>query len=64
MLFSGDTLSAGAIGETASAFERVLLLESIRTKILTLPQGVLLFPGHGPPSTLELEKRFNHYLAE
>ena len=64
MLFSGDTLSAGAIGETASAFERALLLESIRSSILTLPEGVLLFPGHGPPSTLELERRFNPYLAE
>jgi glyoxylase-like metal-dependent hydrolase (beta-lactamase superfamily II) len=64
MLFSGDTLSAGGIGETASPFERELLLSSIRDKLLHLPDGVFLFPGHGPPSTLEVEKRFNPYLAE
>jgi hydroxyacylglutathione hydrolase len=64
MLFTGDTLSAGGIGETASPYEQALLLSSIRGKLLRLPDGVLLFPGHGPPSTLEVERRFNPYLAE
>jgi glyoxylase-like metal-dependent hydrolase (beta-lactamase superfamily II) len=64
MLFSGDTLSAGGIGETASGYERALLLSSIRNKLLDLQGGVFLFPGHGPPSTLEVEKRYNPYLAE
>jgi hydroxyacylglutathione hydrolase len=64
MLFSGDVLSAGRIGETASAYERALLLGSIRGKLLGLPEGLFLFTGHGPPSTLEVEKRFNPYLAE
>jgi hydroxyacylglutathione hydrolase len=63
MLFSGDTLSAGGIGETASPYEKALLLASVRSKLLVLPEGVFLFPGHGPPSTLEAEKRFNPYLA-
>jgi glyoxylase-like metal-dependent hydrolase (beta-lactamase superfamily II) len=64
MLFTGDTLSAGGIGETASTYERALLLSSIRGKLLGLPDAVFLFPGHGPPSTLEVEKRFNPYLAD
>jgi len=64
MLFSGDTLSAGGIGETASSYERALLLSSIRDKLLSLPEGMFLFPGHGPPSTLEVEKSFNPYLAD
>jgi hydroxyacylglutathione hydrolase len=64
MLFTGDTLSAGGIGETASPYERALLLSSIRGKLLGLPDGVFLFPGHGPPSTLEVERRFNPYLSE
>jgi len=64
MLFTGDTLSAGGIGETASTYERALLLSSIRSKLLGLPDEVFLFPGHGPPSTLEVEKRFNPYLAD
>jgi glyoxylase-like metal-dependent hydrolase (beta-lactamase superfamily II) len=64
MLFTGDTLSAGGIGETASGYERALLLSSIRAKLLGLPAGIFLFPGHGPPSTLEVERRFNPYLAD
>jgi len=64
MLFSGDTLSAGGIGETASGYEKALLLSSIRSKLLGLPDEVFLFPGRGPPSTLEVEKRFNPYLAD
>jgi glyoxylase-like metal-dependent hydrolase (beta-lactamase superfamily II) len=64
MLFSGDTLSAGGIGAAASPYERALLLSSIRAKLLGLPDETLLFPGHGPASTLELEKRFNPYLVD
>jgi len=64
MLFTGDTLSAGGIGETSSGYERALLLSSINSKLLDLPAGVFVFPGHGPPSTLEVERRFNPYLAD
>ena len=64
LLFTGDSLSAGSIGTTATGYERALLLSSIRKKILTLKQNVLIFPGHGPPSRLEIERRFNPYLKE
>ena len=64
LLFTGDSLSAGSIGRTATGYERALLLSSIRKKILTLKQNVLIFPGHGPPSRLEVERRFNPYLKE
>lgn len=64
MLFTGDTLSAGSIGRTATAYERALLLSSIRKKILTLEADVLIFPGHGPPTCLEVERRFNPYLEQ
>ena len=64
LLFTGDSLSAGSIGTTATGYERALLLSSIRKKILTLKQNVLIFPGHGPPSRLEIERRINPYLKE
>ena len=64
MLFTGDTLSAGSIGRTATGYERALLLSSIRKKILTLKENVLIFPGHGPPTRLEIERRFNPYLEQ
>jgi hydroxyacylglutathione hydrolase len=62
-LFTGDTLSAGTIGETDTAFERSLLLASIHKKLLTLGGDMFVFPGHGPPTRLEVERRLNPYLA-
>ena len=64
LLFTGDTLSAGSIGNTSSGYERALLLSSIRSKILTQEDTTFIFPGHGPPTTLEIEKRFNPYLKD
>lgn len=59
MLFTGDILSAGRTGNSEGAIERAVMLESIRERILTLPDYLLIFPGHGPPSTLGTERRFN-----
>jgi glyoxylase-like metal-dependent hydrolase (beta-lactamase superfamily II) len=59
MLFTGDTLTAGAIGRTNDAFSRELLLSSIREKILGLDEEHYIFPGHGPPTTLDIERRTN-----
>jgi hydroxyacylglutathione hydrolase len=64
MLFSGDSLSAGTIGTTRDGFARGLLLESVRGKLLSLGDEVLLFPGHGPPSKLGIEKLYNPLLGE
>ena len=64
MLFSGDALSAGSIGHTPTGYGKALLLSSIRKKILSLKDNVLIFPGHGPPTRLEIERRFNPYLEE
>jgi hydroxyacylglutathione hydrolase len=64
MLFTGDTLSAGSIGHTRTGYARGVLLSSIRRKLLSLPDATLVFPGHGPPSTIGAERRFNPYLGE
>ena len=64
MLFTGDSLSAGSVGRTATGYQRALLLSSIRKKILSLKEDVLIFPGHGPPTRLAIERRFNLYLEE
>jgi len=64
MLFTGDSLSAGSVGRTATGYQRALLLSSIRKKILSLKEDVLIFPGHGPPTRLAIERRFNPYLEE
>jgi glyoxylase-like metal-dependent hydrolase (beta-lactamase superfamily II) len=59
MLFTGDTLNAGLLGTTASSYGAEVQMNALRTKIFSLPGNYGIFPGHGPPSTLEVEKRFN-----
>jgi glyoxylase-like metal-dependent hydrolase (beta-lactamase superfamily II) len=59
MLFTGDALSAGLVGTTASSYGAEIQVNSIRSKIFSLPGNYAIFPGHGPPSCLEAERRFN-----
>jgi len=64
MLFTGDLLSAGTIGTTRDGYARGLLLATVRKKLLPLGDEVLVFPGHGPPSKLGIEKLYNPFLGE
>lgn len=61
-IITGDTLFADSIGRTdlpGGSHEQ--LLESIRTKLFTLPDDVIAYPGHGPQTTIGHEKRHNPY---
>jgi glyoxylase-like metal-dependent hydrolase (beta-lactamase superfamily II) len=59
LLFTGDALTAGLLGQTASAYGAVIQMTALRSKILSLPGDFTILPGHGPPSSLEAERRFN-----
>lgn len=59
LLFTGDVLSAGLVGTTASSYGEAVQSSAIRSKILSIPGDCIVLPGHGPPSTLEAERRFN-----
>jgi glyoxylase-like metal-dependent hydrolase (beta-lactamase superfamily II) len=59
LLFTGDSLSAGLVGRTASTYGAAVQMNALRSKILSLPGNYLVFPGHGPPTSLETERRFN-----
>lgn len=62
LLFSGDTLFAASVGGAYgddSTYDDIL--NSVRSKIFTLPDDTVLMPGHGPPSTVELEKAHNPF---
>lgn len=61
-MFTGDVLLSGKIGSTDSKLSHSLLLRSIREKILPLDDSMLIFPGHGAPTTLKIEKLFNEDL--
>lgn len=62
-LFTGDSLFAGRIGSTTSTYARNLLVAHIQTKILSQQDNMILMPGHGPPSTIAAEKKFNMELG-
>ena len=56
-LFSGDTLFPGGPGKTRSPEALSTILENIREKLLTLPDDVLVYPGHGDDTTLAEARR-------
>jgi hydroxyacylglutathione hydrolase len=70
ILFSGDTLFAGAIGkeegdsEAESQANLELEVQNIRKFLLTLPPTTRVFPGHGPATTIGAEKAFNPYFIQ
>jgi hydroxyacylglutathione hydrolase len=64
-LFSGDVLFAGGVGRTDLPFgDWDMLVESIRTLFDRLPPETVVYPGHGPQTTLGAERERNPFLAE
>ncbi len=64
ILFSGDTLFFEGIGRTdLSDGDGNAILSSIKEKLLTLPDETRVFPGHGPSTTIEREKKNNPFIA-
>ena len=62
-LFAGDTLFAGSIGRTDLwGGSTPDILRSIRDKLLTLPDGTLVYPGHGSSTTIGEERVANPFL--
>lgn len=56
VLFSGDTLFAGGPGATGRSFSSFpTIVESIRTRLLTLPPETEVRPGHGDSTTIGAE---------
>jgi hypothetical protein len=63
ILFSGDTLFFDGVGRSdLPGGSEKKLRESIQKKIAVLPPETRVFPGHGPFTTVEREKRGNVYL--
>jgi hydroxyacylglutathione hydrolase len=64
-LFSGDVLFAGSVGRTDLPFsDWDTLVESIRALMERLPPETVVYPGHGPETTLGTELARNPFLAE
>ena len=59
VLFTGDSLSACKIGSTNSKFSERTLVKNIRQKILSQTDDTVIMPGHGPPTSVGVEREFN-----
>lgn len=63
VLFSGDVLFAGSIGRTdLPGGSHADMLNSLRTRVLPLPDSTAVLPGHGPQTTMARERAANPYL--
>ena len=60
-LFSGDTLFAGSCGRTDLGGDAAQLAASL-SRLAALKEPLVVYPGHGPKTTLEREKACNPYL--
>ena len=64
-LFSGDVLFAGSVGRTDLPFaDWATLVESIGMLFERFPPETVVYPGHGPATTLGAERTRNPFLAE
>ena len=62
--FVGDLIFAGSVGRTdLPGGNHAALLNSIEEKIMVLDDDVVLYSGHGSPTTVGAEKRANPFLA-
>jgi hydroxyacylglutathione hydrolase len=61
-LFTGDTLFAASVGGAYGNDSTYAdILNGVRSKLFTLPDETVIMPGHGPPSTIALEKAHNPF---
>jgi glyoxylase-like metal-dependent hydrolase (beta-lactamase superfamily II) len=62
-IFTGDTLFRRGMGTTLMpGSSRRQLLESIRTRLMVLPDETIVYPGHGRETTIGAERRDNPYV--
>lgn len=63
LVIAGDTLFAGSIGRTdLPGGNGRQIIDSIRSRLLTLPDESRLIPGHGPETTIGIERERNPFL--
>jgi glyoxylase-like metal-dependent hydrolase (beta-lactamase superfamily II) len=63
LLIAGDTLFAGSIGRTdlpGGNYDQII--DSIESRLLSLPEETKVLPGHGPATTIRAERDANPFL--
>lgn len=65
VMFAGDLLFQGSIGRTdLPGGDHPTMLRTLRDKVLTLPDGIVVLPGHGPQTDIGRERRTNPFLLD
>ena len=60
-VFTGDAIMCGSIGRTSSSKAAQCQIEHVRKRIFTLPDETLVFPAHGPMTSVAIEKNSNPF---
>jgi glyoxylase-like metal-dependent hydrolase (beta-lactamase superfamily II) len=64
MVFTGDALFAGSIGRSdLPGGDHEMLMERIRENLFTLPPDTVVYPGHGPATTIGEEMKSNPFFS-
>lgn len=64
-VITGDVLFSGSIGRTdLPGGDYNALINSIKNKLLSLPDDVIVYAGHGPSTTIGHERRTNPFLND
>lgn len=59
IIFCGDSLLSGRIGKTTSDYASQNLQQSLKEKIFSKSEKLLLFPSQGAPTSIAVEKKYN-----
>lgn len=63
VLFSGDTLFQCSVGRAdLPGGDMQTEIDSVRERLITLPDSVRVLPGHGPSTTIAYERQYNMYI--
>jgi len=63
-LFTGDALFAGSVGRSDFAnSDGTTLIEGIKSRLMTQPDDMIVYSGHGPATTIGREKKTNPFLT-
>ncbi len=64
VILGGDVLFSGSIGRTdLPGGDTQTLLQSIQTEFLSLPDSTIVYSGHGPETTIGVERETNPFLT-